>query len=241
MSTILIIDDNVELAEDLKEILESEGYTVSTAASGEAGIAVLATDAIDLVLTDMRMPGLCGAQLARELRRRWPGVPVIPMTAYASEGLIDELLRCGAIGLISKPVRIDELCRLVARYAGQSPCVLVVEDDPDMAANIIEILEDCGGAAPRWAPDKGTALRVAARRPIGAAVVDIRLPDGDGVALVSELSEDVEGGLPVVYITGYEADARPVAGALQGAAPSVLLRKPFAAHELLRALRRVQA
>lgn len=80
---ILVVDDEEEVREILAETLQDFGYAVVTAASGEEALPVLNRDhSVVLVITDVRMPGMSGLQLAEEIRRRWPRVKVVLISGY---------------------------------------------------------------------------------------------------------------------------------------------------------------
>ena len=80
---ILVVDDEEEVREILAEALEEFGYAVVTAASGEEALPVLAGDGgLEMVITDVRMPGMSGLELADEVRRRWPEVKVVLISGY---------------------------------------------------------------------------------------------------------------------------------------------------------------
>src|ERR1035437_2239865 len=80
---ILVVDDEKEVREILAEALQDFGYGVVTAASGEEALPVLNNGRIiDLVITDVRMPGMSGPELADEIRQRWPGVKVVLISGY---------------------------------------------------------------------------------------------------------------------------------------------------------------
>lgn len=80
---ILVVDDEEEVREILAETLEDFGYAVLTAASGEEALPFLARDhGVALVITDVRMPGMSGLELADEVRRRWPAVKVVLISGY---------------------------------------------------------------------------------------------------------------------------------------------------------------
>lgn len=107
MSHILIIDDDTELTDLLKEVLDFEGFTVSTACDGEQGLAVM-SDAIDLVLLDVMMPKLNGFDTLKRLREAWSS-PVLMLTAKGEE--IDRVigLELGADDYLPKPFSDREL------------------------------------------------------------------------------------------------------------------------------------
>jgi CheY-like chemotaxis protein len=85
---ILIVDDHVELAENLAEILEGAGYLTTVAASAEAGLEAVGRGDVLAVVTDYRLPGMNGAQLIAELRRRGILIPAVMISAFADDQAI---------------------------------------------------------------------------------------------------------------------------------------------------------
>ncbi len=114
-SAILVVDDDAASRELAAEVLETAGHAVATVADGGAALEHLASRPCDLVLTDMRMPGLDGMGLLRALARAGPHPPVIIATAYASIEHAVEAVQAGAYGYITKPFRPDQLARLVGK------------------------------------------------------------------------------------------------------------------------------
>jgi DNA-binding NtrC family response regulator len=112
---ILLVDDDESLRLVLRMELEELGYAVTAAASGEEALALAEREAPDLVLTDVRMPGLSGLDLLARLRESAPGVTVILMTAYGSIQLAVQAMKAGAYDFIAKPVDHDELSLLLRR------------------------------------------------------------------------------------------------------------------------------
>ncbi len=110
---ILVIDDEPDIRETLDMFLSSLGYEVSTAESGHTAVEQVQREAFDLVITDIRMPGMSGVDVMAALRRINPGLPVIVVSGYISE---ESGLRCseaGAVGIIGKPFRLDDLLHVV--------------------------------------------------------------------------------------------------------------------------------
>jgi two-component system response regulator AtoC len=105
---ILIIDDDESLRESLELLLASEGYQVSTACDGESALAYLEKAPVDVVLCDLRMPGLDGFDLIPQISRLSPGIPVVLMSAYGTEDLAVEAMRRGAYDYIAKPFQPSE-------------------------------------------------------------------------------------------------------------------------------------
>jgi CheY-like chemotaxis protein len=111
---VLVVDDNRALAENLAEALECEGSIAEVAASGEEALAILEVRCFDLVITDVRMPGIDGLEVLRAIHRRSPGCPVVVMTAYARDLVIDpKLFEEPHVRLLEKPFSPQRLLALV--------------------------------------------------------------------------------------------------------------------------------
>ena len=115
---ILLVDDDAKLARVLALRLESEGYDVVTAASGEEALARLAEARPGFVLADLRMPGMDGIELLARIQQRWPGLPVALISAH---GDIPDAVRAthtGAVDFLTKPVDRERLLECVLRHLG---------------------------------------------------------------------------------------------------------------------------
>jgi CheY-like chemotaxis protein len=235
---VLVIDDNVDLAHNIAEILEDEGLVVRVADGGSAGLELLAREDFALVVTDMRMPGMNGLEVIRYIKRRWPALPVIVMTAYARDELLEQARNEGALRVMTKGVDVGELTGWIARLAsGRSP-VLLIEDDDAMRTDLIEVLQEIDGVVPQPSRDAAGARALAAACRPRAAVVDLRLPDADGLELARELRALTgDASLPVLYISGYVADYDDALRSLLSQPDVRLLEKPFAAGTLLDTVR----
>ncbi|MEZ4381893.1 MAG: response regulator [Nannocystaceae bacterium] len=106
---ILIVDDNVALAENLAELLEDEGHRTTTASCGERAIDLSGALDFDLLLSDVRMPGISGLELVARLRACRPRLSCLLMTAYSSEALRREALSAGVAAILDKPLDLDVL------------------------------------------------------------------------------------------------------------------------------------
>jgi two-component system NtrC family response regulator len=115
---ILVIDDDESLRRVLEYNLAQEGYAVLTAGSGEQGLDLLKKEGADLVVTDVRMPGMDGLQVMEAIRRHDPNIQVIILTAFGTIEMAVEAMKAGAFHYISKPFNRDEL-KLTIRKALQ--------------------------------------------------------------------------------------------------------------------------
>jgi len=113
--SILIVDDDKDLRSILGDILGQEGYRILLADSGEKAIERLAKEPVNLVLTDLKMPGMGGHKLFEDCSSRWPHLPVVILTAH---GTVDEaltMIRQGAYDYIAKPYNTQDLLMRISR------------------------------------------------------------------------------------------------------------------------------
>lgn len=113
--SILVVDDERRLAELLAAALDDLGHATHVAYDGPTALAVMATERIDLVLSDLRLPGMDGRALLREIRSLWPDVPVVIITAFADVRDAVGLIKDGAFDYIAKPFEIDDVAATIAR------------------------------------------------------------------------------------------------------------------------------
>lgn len=113
--SVLVVDDESEIREGLELLLTSEGYSVASAETGEAGLALLEERPFDLLLLDVSLPGRNGLDLLREIRRRDPDLSVILITAFGSIDMARAAFKGGAKDFITKPWSNDELVLQVAQ------------------------------------------------------------------------------------------------------------------------------
>ncbi len=116
---ILIVDDEEGLREGLSKLLEGEGYAVIAAETGEEALQILQQSHIDLVLTDMRMPGMDGIELLKKIRERYGELGVIILTGYGQIESYIEAMNFGAIEYVSKPFKVNELKFIVNKVLSE--------------------------------------------------------------------------------------------------------------------------
>lgn len=113
--TLLVIDDEKNIREGLAANFELEGYAVKTAASGEEGLDLISKGDIDLVITDLRMPGITGEEVLKHVATTTPGIPVIVLTGHGSIDSAVDAMRHGAYDFLTKPLNLDQLGLIVKR------------------------------------------------------------------------------------------------------------------------------
>lgn len=120
MPAILIVDDEPDIRMLTRLALEAEGHTITEASTGEKAIELSSDSAFDLVLLDIRLPGLDGWDVLRRLRadHKPEELPVVIMSAHSSESTLIRARQEGSNDYIVKPFKVDELLKIVAEQTG---------------------------------------------------------------------------------------------------------------------------
>jgi len=145
MADILVVDDDASVAGALRRFLEIEGHACRVASNAADGLAGIAERRPDLVMMDIRMPGVDGLEALDQVQAKYPGLCVVMMTGYGTSQTSIDAMKAGAFDYFTKPPDLDALRRLIARAvdSGQSvsdeagdadsPTPHLVGDTPAMA------------------------------------------------------------------------------------------------------------
>ncbi len=106
---IVLIDDEEAFVTTLQERLEMRGFPARVALDGQSGLNLIAADTPDVVVLDLRMPGMSGVEVLRRIRGQWPGLPVIMLSGHGSDQDFETCLDLGAAQYHKKPLDIDLL------------------------------------------------------------------------------------------------------------------------------------
>lgn len=182
---LLVVDDDLDTCANLADILSDIGYDVQTAADAKAALRSLDANVFDIVLLDLKLPGMDGLQLYRELKRRSASTVAILITGFADAETRQRAEQLGVWRILPKPVDVPALLPLISEAAEQ-PLLLVVDDDSDFCASLYDVLRERSfrvGIA-------GSAQEAAQQmnlQEFPIVLVDWRLPDADGLKLVEEI------------------------------------------------------
>lgn len=113
--SILVIDDEEMMRNLLTKILGRDGYSVTTAADGESALEILEQGQVDLIISDLRMPGLDGFELLKIVKQKYPDMGVIMMTAFGDTYTVKDALLLGADEYITKPFKSFDISLVVER------------------------------------------------------------------------------------------------------------------------------
>jgi DNA-binding NtrC family response regulator len=111
---ILVVDDESIVLESCKRALEDR-FEVILAGSADAALEALGRATIGMILLDIKMPGKDGMSILREVKEKWPNIPVIVMSGYATPEMVEQVSRTEAATFIAKPFIPDELVESVAK------------------------------------------------------------------------------------------------------------------------------
>jgi DNA-binding response OmpR family regulator len=232
---IMVVDDDRQMVKTICDILRVNGFEAACAFSGEEAVEKLREAGADCVLMDLKMPGIDGVETLRRIREFYPALPVVLMSAYATEEQLIEAKRQGAETILTKPVDI-QLVLSFLHFLRKEESVLIVDDDPAFCRTLREILQ-ARGYRVETEVDAGNVLG-RMEEDHGLVILDLKLGNANGVAILGEIRTRYPAK-PVVLVTGYREEA---AGAIEKGlqiGAYTCLYKPFEAEELLRIIEEI--
>ena len=231
---VFIVDDDSDHAESIADVLEARGYVVEIAFSGEEAVARFREADFDVVLMDIRLPGINGVETFFEFKKIRPSAHVFMMTGYSVEQLIAQAVDNGALGVLKKPFGMPDLLAAIEDVKPRG-LVLVADDDPLFAASVIALLATQGYRVETAATGQ-EALEKLAKGGVDCLLLDVRMPILSGLEVYLRTKQ--AGWLvPTILVTGHAGDdeASRLRTMTQG-----LLVKPFDPAVLLRAISELQ-
>lgn len=227
---ILVVDDNEDNADSLAELFELEGHRVQVAYSGEQAIVAYAARHFDLAFMDVMMPGKNGVESFLEIKSMKPAAKVFMMTGYSVDQLLQQAIQNGALGVLAKPVDIDELMLTISDVA-PGGIVLVAEDDPDFGPSLQQVIAGTGRRC-ELVTNGADALARVEESVVEVLILDLDLPLISGIEVVTTLHKCGKG-VPTIIITGCIDKYDDVLDALSDVQVTGILNKPFDVAELL--------
>jgi DNA-binding NtrC family response regulator len=230
--TVLIVDDDRQMVKTIAAVLKLHGWTTFSAYSGEEAIQATTAHRFSAVLMDVKMPGINGVDAFRSIRQTRPGTPVILMTAYAAQELLDQAEREGALMIMPKPISWPALMGLLNQTGPDPRSVLLVDDDPDFLRSLAEILSLHGRDVLR-ATSLAEALACLDRPGAVPAVVvlDLRL-EGIQPTQAAVAIKELSPAVILILCTGYPQLLDEAMSALPAEWVHAGLTKPFAPQRL---------
>jgi len=262
---LLLVDDELEFLEVTSKALARRGFEVGVAHDGEIALRILSRQRYDVVVLDVKMPGIDGVDAFRQIHQIYPGLPVILLTGHGTIQQAFETSRDGVFDYLTKPCDIELIAETARRAYDQRPAerarpledddgcpiqLLLVDDEP-------ELLESLASALGRRRMEVTTAesgeaaLAHIGARSFDVAMLDAKLPGLDGIALL-RLIKKAQPLIEVLVLTGHPSMGMAVEGLREGAvdflmkpqSPDVLaakIRDAFRLRQIRLRLRQEQA
>lgn len=227
---ILVVDDDRRIVRTTSDILRLNGYDVATAFSGEEAVARVKAEVPDCVLMDLTMPGIDGVDALKRIREAAPDVPVVLMSAYATDEQVREAKRFGAATVLTKPIDIQQVLSFFSLLRREDT-IMVVDDDPSFSLTLNDMLESSGFRVV-IEKDPAKVLFHMEQRYHLVVILNLKLGGYDGLEILRSVRSRYPGK-PVVLVTGYRQEmAASIEQGIQIGAYTCLY-KPFATDELL--------
>jgi two-component system response regulator PilR (NtrC family) len=177
MPSILVVDDELSMREFLKILLEKEGHKVTTASDASSVLDLMQNEDFDLVLSDIRMPGMGGLSLLEKIKEVNNSIPVIMITAFASPENAVVAMKSGAFDYITKPFKVDEIIKII-----KSAIAATVPTETGEAPALTDSFEGIIGKSPEMLKIYNLISRIA---PTPASIL-IYGESGTGKELVAQ-------------------------------------------------------
>ena len=227
--SILIVDDEKNMRKTLADILTDEGYKVSTAATGEEAIKLCEKENHDVILMDVRMPGIDGVEAFRRIRRHKEGIRIILMSAYSVEGLREAALDEGAIAFLSKPLDVEKVISLIGEV--KETAILVVEQEEKTAGMLHDNLKKQG----YWVTVTNTAhnaLELVEQIRFDLIFLDVNLPSMNGLELYLAIKEITPTSVAII-ISDMENEFEEIAKEAVRRNAYTIIKKPLDIDQVL--------
>jgi DNA-binding NtrC family response regulator len=219
---VLLVDDEPAMLVTLAANLELEGLEVDTALSGARALELIKQKSFDLVLSDVRMPKMNGVELFREIHKLQPKLPVILMTAFAMESLVDQAIREGAFTVLPKPFDVEAMLKTLLQ-AARRPTALIIDGERQEATAAVQALKAIGVNACAVC-DEHSAIQTLSDETVDVCVIDLAMANSGTPPLLKRLRE-LSPSLSFIALAGHDVPALMQKIAADG--PIAWMRRPL--------------
>jgi CheY-like chemotaxis protein len=220
----------------LADILSLSGHEVTEAWSGPEALEKARTLEFDCVLTDIKMPEMNGVELHHHLREAQPGLPVVLMTAYASDTLIHQGLDEGVVGVLDKPLNIHQLLTFFTALA-KNRMVVIVDNDPVFCRTLDDVLKIRGFKVSEIIDPHVEVEQIASEAQV--VLLDMKLNGISGMDVLREIRKKYPT-LPVIFMTGHREELTPLIKDALDIDAFTCMYKPLEISRLLQMLAELQ-
>jgi two-component system, NtrC family, response regulator HydG len=203
---LLLVDDNEAYLDSTRDVMEDEGYEVLTATGGKEAVQLVASQQFDVVVMDIKMPGMNGVESFIEMKRFDPGVKVIMCTAYIVENMIRQALEQGALAVLNKPFEMGLLLKTIEnvmeeRHKGR---ILLADRDEVLCAALAGILRARGHKVEEVHNGRD-ALGKASVQDFDILLLEMNLPVVNGMEVYHRIKA-MQGKILAAILTGFQEE-----------------------------------
>lgn len=234
-ASVLIVDDEKNMRITLSDILLDEGYDVTTASTGEEAVTLCDRHAFDIILMDVRMPGINGVEAFRRIRKHNEGVRVIMMSAYSVDDLKQAAIDEGAIAFLPKPLDVHKVVQLVSEVSDTA--ILIVENDAGVAEPLHQRLKNDGYRV-SIASSPHDAIELVEQIRFDLIFIDTQLPIMNGLELYLAIRKITPTAVAIM-VTGGEAEFEKLATEAVKRTAYTIVKKPLDMDQVLSMIRRI--
>ncbi|MBI5445010.1 MAG: response regulator [Deltaproteobacteria bacterium] len=234
---VLVVDDDRRIVRTTCDILRIKGHEAIAAYSGEEGLKVVQTAPPDCVMMDIRMPGIGGVEAMKRMNALAPSLPVVLVSAYATEEVTEDAKKSGAYAVLAKPINFQ----MVLTFLGllrKEESILVVDDDPKFCRTLKDVLS-LRGFRVETECEPRRVLEDLEREYRLVVVLDLNLGAVNGADVLQRIRARYPDK-PVILVTGYRQEmAGSIASALRIGAYTCIFT-PFEADDLFRVIEEIR-
>jgi DNA-binding NtrC family response regulator len=235
---ILVVDDDQRIVKTTCDILRLKGHEPIAAYSGEEGVDQVRAALPDCVLMDIKMPGINGVEALKRMRQIAPALPVVLVSAYATDDLLEEAKRAGAYVILSKPLNFPIILAFLS-LLHKEESILVVDDDPDFCKTLKDILTRRGFQVETESRPQSVLGRLQDNYKLAVVLLDLKLGEVNGVDLLKDI-HDKYPGKPVVLMTGYRKEMADSIEQARKMGVYTCLYKPFELDDLFLLIEKIR-
>ena len=235
---VLVVEDDLDIAQLISHHLTDKGYIVSTAGRAEEAFQAARTELPDLITLDIYLPGADGFELLQHLKsdETTADIPVVIVSVLADK---NQGLRLGAVDYMTKPLDEQLLLNTVGRVLAGAGKVLVVDDDRDTQILLRQVLSNLGIDVRTTASGR-RALELAQQDKFDLILLDLKLPGGmDGYQVLTQLKQNEQtAAIPVIVLTGSLTTEEIKRRKVLALGADRFMTKPFEINDLVGEIRR---
>jgi len=233
---VLVVDDDRRMVRTICDILKVKGYEAAEAFTGQEALDQVKSWHPDCVLMDVKMPGINGVETLKMIKEISPDLPVVMMSAYATEEQEEEAKQHGAEAVMTKPVDLQMVFSYLALLRKESS-ILIVDDDPAFSGTVGDVLRSRGYRVETEA-DPANVLGHMEQDYKLAVLLDLKIGDKDGLEVLKAVRAKYPSK-PVVLVTGYREEMTDAIEKGFKIGAYTCLYKPFQMEGLLDTIREI--